>query len=176
MNQLYNTRINENRYLEIYNKKIRQIKTGVIIVIIFIIVIVAAETINEIYHNWIDLVIQRYYLSYQEGIISSGSYYKFKAQLEYNQDFIQWISLIIADFAKILLNIGFLFIMVGFLSITTDRSFNKRLRRISLILAVVLFIFVLYFVFEILFKEAEVITNYYYYPPFYSVQIKETFL
>ena len=165
MNQLY-TRINEDRYLEIYNKKIKQIKTGVIIVIIFVIVVVAAETINDIYHNWIDLVIQRYYLYYQEGIISSDSYYTFKEQLEFNQDFIQWISLIIANFAKILLNIGFLLIIVGFLSITTDRSFNKKLRRVSLILAVVLFIFMLYFVFEILFKDVEVIT--YYYPPFIS--------
>ncbi|MFX0012938.1 MAG: hypothetical protein ACFE9R_21690 [Candidatus Hermodarchaeota archaeon] len=168
MNQLH-TRINENRYLEIYNKKIRQIKTGVIIVIIFVIVVVTAETINEIYHNWIDLVIQKYYLSYQEGVISSDSYYSLKKSLEFKQDCFQWISLIITDLGKILLNIGFLLIIVGFLTITTDRSFNKRLRRISLILAVVLFIFVLYFVFEILFKDVEVIT--YYYPPIYPVRI-----
>jgi Na+/proline symporter len=168
MNQLH-TRIKENRYLEIYNKKIRQIKTGVIIVIMFVIVVVAAETINEIYHNWIDLVIQKYYLSYQEGAISSDSYYSLKESLEFKQDFFQWISLIIAGLGKILLNIGFLLIIVGFLSITTDRSFNKRLRRISLILAVVLLIFVLYLVFEILFKEVQVIT--YYYPPFFSANI-----
>lgn len=159
-----NTRIEEDKYLSIYNKKIKQIKMGVIIAIIIVIAIVAAYTINEIYHNWVDLVIQQYYIRFQEGEINSDTYYSLKQNLEFNQDFFQWISLIIANSGKVLLNIGFLFIILGLLSITTDRALKKKLRRTTLILAVSLFIFMIFFIFVILLKDVEVVV---YYPPIF---------
>lgn len=163
MNQEY-SKINENRYLYIYNKKIKQIKTGVIISIIMVIAVVAATTINEIISNWVDLVMNQHYISYQEGSMSSDTYYLLIRQLEFNQDFSQWLSLIIISFGKILLNVGFLLMILGFLSISTDRAFNKRLRRTSLILAVSMFIFMLYLIFGILLNDAKVIIGGWYSP------------
>ncbi len=155
---------NEDRYLDNYQKKIRRIKTGVIIVIIIVSIIIAAEAISDIHFSGIDLVIQEYYKRYQEGAINSDTYYSIKRNLEFEQDFFRWINLIVTNAAKVAMNIGFLFIILGFLSITIDRSFNKKMRRISLILTGIIFIFMMYLIFEFVLPNADIII--YYYPGF----------
>ena len=158
MNQIY-TKINDSRYLVIYNKKIKQIKAGVIMVMVILMVMLAAEVINDVSYKWIDFVIQNYYKSYQEHEISYEIYLSLKEELEFDQVFYEWICFAVSGTAKVLSNIGFIFIIVGLLSITTDRALNKKLRRVSLILSISLLIFVIYFIFEILLKDIEVIMS-----------------
>ena len=163
MNQKNNI-LNENRYLDNYEKKIKRIKIGVILVIIIVSYIIATNALSEIHYNWVELVLQKNYILYQEGAISSDTYYSLKRNLEFEQDFFSWIILIVTNSAEVVMNIGFLIIILGFLSITIDRSFNKKMRRISLILAGIIFIFMIFLIFEFVLRNTEVII---YYPPFY---------
>ena len=169
MNQK-NSILNENRYLDNYEKKIKRIKIGVILVIIIVSYIIATNALSEIHYNWVELALQKNYILYQEGAISSDTYYSLKRNLEFEQDFFSWISLIVTSSAEVVMNIGFLIIILGFLSITIDRSFNKKMRRISLILASIIFIFMIFLIFEFVLPNTELII---YYPPFYRPIIWE---
>ena len=169
MNQKNNI-LNENRYLDNYEKKIKRIKIGVILVIIIVSYIIATNALSEIHYNWVELALQKNYILYQEGAISSDTYYSLKRNLEFEQDFFSWISLIVTSSAEVVMNIGFLIIILGFLSITIDRSFNKKMRRISLILASIIFIFMIFLIFEFVLPNTELII---YYPPFYRPIIWE---
>ena len=164
MNQKTND-MDDNRYFSDYRKAFKRIKKGVIIAFIFASVIITAEVISKIHYDWIEIIIQKHNIRYEEGIISYDTYSSLRRNLRFEQDFLSWISLIVTDSAKVAINIGFLLIILGLLSIPINRSLTKKMRRLGLILAGAVFIsFMVYLTFGILLSNIEVIK---YYPPIY---------
>lgn len=161
MNQKNDT-INENRYLNNYEKKIKRIKIGVILVIFIVSVIIVSNAVREIHYNWVEAAIRKYYIRYRDGVISYDTYNSILRNLEYDQYYFRWMCSIVSNSAEVIMNIGFLIIILGFLSITIDKSFNEKMRRISLILATIIFFSMIYLIFEYMLQgEVEVELVYY---------------
>ena len=162
MNQK-NTTLNENRYLSNHERKFKRIKNGVIFIIIFAIVIIASNAVMEIQYNWTEVVIQENYIKYRNGEIIYDTYRSILENLEYDRIYFRWIISIVSNSAEVCMNIGFLILIIGFLYITIDKSFNKKMRRMSLILAGSILIFMMYLNFEYL----HILYVTYYYPPIF---------
>ena len=149
MNQK-NTVPNENRYLNKYEKNLKRIKNGVILVIIFAIVIMASYAVMEIQYNWVDLVKQENYIKYRNEEITSDTYNSILRNLDYERYYLRWIISIVSNLAEVGMNIGFLITILGFFYFAINKSFNKKMRRISLILAGIMLVFITYLNFEYL--------------------------
>lgn len=147
MNQK-NNKLNENRYLNNHEKKIKRIKNGVILVVIFTIVIIASNAVMEIQFNWTEVAIQNNNIKYRNGEITSDTYYSIVRNLEYERYYFRWIISIVSNSAEVVINIGFFIIIIGFFYITIDKSFDKKIRRISLILTGSILLFMIYLNFE----------------------------
>lgn len=138
-----NSNFNEERFFQIHEKKIRRIKIGVILAIVAGTFIVASEAVIEssTYHmNAADL---KNYLLYRDGLIDYDEYNNRRYDLMYDLFQTTFVFSIVSNSARIGLNIVFIFIIIGFLSISIDRSFNKKMRRISLILASIILLFMM---------------------------------
>ena len=128
-------------------RKIKRIKISVIIAMIIGTVIVVSQA-------GVDLSVSEYNYSrqklsrlYDQGLISYEEYYDRRDQLDFDLYTDIWVISNISFYAKIGLNIAFIFVIIGFMSISVDRSFNSKTRRISLIIACVFLIFGLYSIF-----------------------------
>lgn len=159
MNQK-NNELDESRYLDKYEEKIKRIKNGVIFVIIFAGVIIASNAIIEMQYIGSEVAIIRAFINFEDGYIDRVTYESIRRTLEFDQLYFRRIFSVVRNFGKVVINIGFLTIILGFLSITVDKSFNRKMRRISLILSAILFLGILYLIFEYLAKDV-LITGYY---------------
>ena len=149
MNQ-ENTVPNENRYLNKYEKNIKRIKNGIILVIIFAIVIGASYALIEIQFNWTAVTMQNNYIRYRNDEITSDTYYSIERNLEYDRFYFRWLISIVSNLAEVGMNIGFLIVILGFFYFAIDKSYNKKMRRMSLILAGVILVFMTFLNFEYL--------------------------
>lgn len=146
MNQ-ENKNFHENRYLDNKKKKIKRIKIGVLIAIIIGTVIVTCEACIEIHKNWTIIKDLENYLDYRDGKIDYDEYYERFIELMHDHYLFEFAFSIVSNSARVGLNIVFIAIIIGFLSITIDDSFSKKMRRISLILASITLLFIMYSIF-----------------------------
>ena len=146
MNQ-ENKNFHENRYLNNKKKKIKRIKIGVIIAIIIGTVIVTCEACIEIHNNWTTIKDLENYLDYRDGKIDYDEYNDRSYELTHDHYLFEFAFLIVSNSARVGLNIVFIAITISFLSITIDDSFSKKMRRISLILASITLLFIMYSIF-----------------------------
>ena len=149
-----NNNIGEDREVKSFGEKIQRIKKGVIITFIFAGIIVASNAAIDIQYYGAEVAIERAYRRYQDGEIDYDTYYSIRDDLEFDQLYFRSIFSVVTGFAEVVINIGFLTIILGFLSITVDKSLPRKMRRISLILSTVLFLGVLYIIFTIILEEA----------------------
>ena len=161
MNQK-NTITNENRYLSNHEKILKRIKNGVILTIIFVIAIIVSYAVLEINKNWMDVVRQDYYIKYRDDEINNDTYNSIIRNLDYDQLYFRWIISIVSNLAEVGLNIGFFIIILSFFYIAIDKSYNKKLRRISLILAGSSLVFLMFLNFQYLIPG---VVDIIYYPP-----------
>jgi len=143
-----------NRDLKNKKKRINRIKIGVIVAIIIGTVIVACEAFIEINYNWNNVENQKNYNKYRDGEISYDEYYNRTQDSLYDYSMNVYVVSIISSFARVGLNASFILIIIGFLSITIDNSFNKKMRRISLIIASIILLFMM----SSIFVPSDVIT------------------
>ena len=146
--------LDENRYFNNYGEKIKRIKKGVIFVFIFASAIVASNATIEMQYHGAELALERAYRRYQDDLIDYETYNSIRDTLELDQLYFRRLFSVASGFAKVAINIGFLIVILGFLSITVDKSVTTKMRRISLILSTVLFLGVLYIIFTIILEEA----------------------
>jgi hypothetical protein len=140
-------------------KKIRRIKISVLLVMIVGTVIIGSQAgvlfINQKYIFTLEMLRR----AQNEGTMSYQEYSIRRDALEYQLDLEEWVISNIIFYSTIGLNIAFVFVVAGFMSISFDNVFNRRTRRISLIIACVFIIFVLYSIFI----PTPIIVPYYYY-------------
>jgi len=147
MNQK-NNKLVENRYFNNYGEKIKRIKNGVIVAFIFAGIIVASNAIIEMQFYGAEIAIDRAYMRYVDDEIDRDTYESIRRNLEFDQLYFRRIFSVVSGFAKVAINIGFLSIILGFLSIAVEKSFTTKMRRISLILSAILFLGMLYLIFN----------------------------
>jgi len=146
MNQ-ENNNFHDNRYIDNEQKKIKRIMIGIVLAIIAGTIIVASDAVLEISAFEYNMANQKNYLDYRDGIIDYNEYNDRRYELLYDLSQTQYAISIVSNSARIGLNIIFIFIIIGFLSIAIDMSFNKKMRRISLVLACITSLSITYFIF-----------------------------
>ena len=146
MNQ-ENNNSHDNRYINYEKKKIKRIMIGIVLAIIAGTIIVASDAVLEISANEYNMADLKNYLDYRDGIISYTEYNDRRYELLHDLYQTQYEISIVSNSARIGLNIIFIFIIIGFLSIAIDKSFNNKMRRISLILACITSLSITYFIF-----------------------------
>ena len=149
-----NDEVDENRFYDKYGGNIKRIKNGVIFVIIFASVIVASNAAIEIQYYGAEVALRRARIRYDNDEIDYETYDSIRDTLDFDQLYYRRIFSVVRNFAKVVINIGFLSIILGFLSMAVDKTFNKKMRRINLILSAILFLGMTYLIFEYLFPYA----------------------
>ncbi|MFW9866011.1 MAG: hypothetical protein ACFFEN_07920 [Candidatus Thorarchaeota archaeon] len=138
-----NNNLDEDRFFDLQKKKLRRIKIGIILAIIAGTVIVASEGIIVSATDNMNVKDLNNYLLYRDGVIDYDEYNDRRYDLLNDLFQTTYAFSIVSNIARISINIVFIFIIIGLLSISIDRSFNKKMRRISLILASIILLFVL---------------------------------
>lgn len=136
--------LNENRHLNNKRIKIKRLKIGMIIAIISGTTFIALQGLIEVNYNWYFAARQRVYIDYNQELISYDEYRDRRDQLELEFYVNLWSISIFSTVAKVGMNIVFIFIIIFLLSIVLDESFNRKMRRLSLGLAGILLLFILY--------------------------------
>ncbi|MFX1481330.1 MAG: hypothetical protein ACFFCI_24885 [Promethearchaeota archaeon] len=138
-----NNNLDEDRFFDIHKKKLRRIKIGIILAIIAGTVIVASEGIIVSATDNMNVKDLNNYLLYRDGVIDYDEYNDRRYDLLFDLFQTTYAFSIVSNIARISINLVFIFIILGLLSISIDRSFNKKMRRISLILASIILLFML---------------------------------
>lgn len=130
-----NSDFNEDRFIKNHEKKFTLIKVSVIIAIITGTLIAATEGILVSSTQRMNAADLANYILYRDGEIDYEEYNDRRYDLMYNLYQTTFLLSIVTNIARIGLNIAFIFVIIGLLSISSNRSFNKKMRRISLALA-----------------------------------------
>jgi hypothetical protein len=136
--------LNENRYQNNKTSKIKRLRIGIILAIITGAIFISCQGFIGISYNWYNAANQRAYMDYDQGLITYEQYNDIHDQNELDLYTNLWTISIFSTLAKVVLNIVFIFIIIALLSIVLDESFNRKTRRLSLGLAGVLLLFILY--------------------------------
>ena len=146
MNQK-NKDFKEKREMDLKKKKIRRIYIGIIIALFIGTVIGVCEGSKEINRNWTTVQYQKLYMDYKNDLIDYTEYQDRHDVLEYETYLFEYYISLVSNSVKVFLNIAFILIIIGLLSITIDQLFNKKMRRISLIMAITILLFMTYSIF-----------------------------
>ena len=146
MNQK-NKDFKEKREMDLKKKKIRRIYIGIIIALFIGTVIGACEGSKEINRNWTTVQYQKLYMDYKNDLLNYTEYQDRREVLAYETYLFEYYISLVSNSVKVFLNIAFILIIIGLLSITIDQLFNKKMRRISLIMAITILLFMTYSIF-----------------------------
>ena len=146
MNQK-NKDFKEKREMDLKKKKIRRIYIGIIIALFIGTVIGACEGSKEINRNWTTVQLQKLYMDYNNDLIDYTEYKDRREVLEYETYLFEYYISLVSNSVKVFLNIAFILIIIGLLSITIDQLFDKKMRRISLIMAITILLIMTYSIF-----------------------------
>ncbi|MBA7700801.1 hypothetical protein ES703_109525 [subsurface metagenome] len=146
MNQK-NKDFKEKREMDFKKKKIRRIYIGIIIALFIGTVIGACEGSKEINRNWTTVQYQKLYMDYKNDLLNYTEYQDRREVLAYETYLFEYYISLVSNSVKVFLNIAFILIIIGLLSITIDQLFNKKMRRISLIMAITILLFMTYSIF-----------------------------
>ena len=84
---------------------------------------------------------------YRNDLINYDEYRDRGEVLLYETYLFEYYISLVSNSVKVFLNIAFILIIIGLLSITIDQLFNKKMRRISLIMAITILLFMTYSIF-----------------------------
>lgn len=137
-----NKELYERRHLSSSVKKIKHLKIGVIIAIVIGTIFISIKAFEDISIDLINYQMQQNRVEYNNNLINYEEYDNRRDYLELKQYEVVLMASIASNTAKISLNIAIAFIMVSFLSMSFDEFFDKKMRRLSLIIAIILLLFV----------------------------------
>jgi len=126
---------------------IKRLKKGIIVAIIFGSIFMISEAVIVIHLNWTNIAYQDAQKMADEDRITYSELDDIENQLEYVHYYVEYVCSIVSTLAHIGLNIAFIFIIIGFLSITIDKSIDKKMQRICLILAGFALFFLMFIIF-----------------------------
>jgi ABC-type multidrug transport system fused ATPase/permease subunit len=156
------SRENEDSVQERYNYnkkvKIKRLKIGMILALVAGALFITCESFFAINQNWYNAEKQLVTNNYNQDLITSEEYNDIRRQQDLNRYLNIWLISIFSTISKLGVYGVSIFIIISLLSIILDESFNKKMRRISLGLAVLIVLFLLYPIIA----GANTINNYYY--------------
>lgn len=142
-----NKELYERRHLSSPVKKIKHLKIGFIIAIVIGTIFIAIKAFEEISIDLINYQMQQNRVDFDNNLINYDEYDERRNYLNLKRSEVEFMASMASNTAKISLNIAFAFIMVSLLSISFDEFFDKKIRRLSLIITIVLLLFVMYSIF-----------------------------
>ena len=117
---------------------------GLLIAIIFGTVLMISKSIADNAYTWLLLENQQNEMNYMQGLYGYNDYIVKIERANLIRYWMEYQVIIIGNIARIGVNVGLFFIVVGFLSFALNDKFDERSRRIYLILAgAILFVIML---------------------------------
>ena len=108
---------------------------GLLIAIIFGTMLMISKSIADNAYTWLLLENQQNEMNYMQGLYGYNDYIVKIERANLIRYWMEYQVIIIGNIAKIGVNVGLFFIVVGFLSFALNDKFDERSRRIYLILA-----------------------------------------
>ena len=125
-------------------KATKFIMYGLLIAIIFGTMLMISKSIADNAYTWLLLENQQNEMNYMQGLYGYNDYIVKIERANLIRYWMEYQIIIIGNIAKIGVNVGLFFIVVGFLSFALNEKFDERSRRIFLILAgAILFVIML---------------------------------
>jgi hypothetical protein len=153
---------NEDSVQERYNYKkkvkVKRLKIGMILVLVAGALFIICESFFVINQNWYNFQKQLVGDDYTRGLINFDHYSEILGQLDHNLYLNIFVISIFSTITKLSVYCASIFLIISLLSIVLDESFHRKMRRISLGLAVLIVLFLLYPIIA----GANTINNYYY--------------
>lgn len=137
----------QERYHNNKITKIERLKIGMILAIITGTIFITCQNFISINQNWYTAYVQKIYIDYRQGVITSEEYNDLRQQLELELYRNLWMISIFSTIAKVGVYSVFIFIIVSLLSIVLDESFNRKMRRLALGLAGIILLSIVYPIF-----------------------------
>ncbi|MFW9824879.1 MAG: hypothetical protein ACFFE4_18200 [Candidatus Thorarchaeota archaeon] len=128
-------------------EKVRRLKKSVIITLIMGLVVVISQSGIGFSNQMLYFSQQDLWRDYQEGTITWEEYGEQMDELEYQNAMISRIISIIIFISVLALNLAFIFVIIGFLSISFDIVFKEKTRRLYLIITSLFILFYFYVIF-----------------------------
>ncbi len=117
---------------------------GLLIAIIFGTMLMISKSIADNAYTWLLLENQQNEMNYMQGLYGYNDYIVKIERANLIRYWMEYQVIIIGNIARIGVNVGLFFIVVGFLSFALNDKFDERSRRIYLILAgAILFVIML---------------------------------
>ena len=117
---------------------------GLLTAIIFGTILMISKSIADNAYTWLLLENQQNEMNYMQGLYGYNDYIVKIERANLIRYWMEYQIIIIGNIAKIGVNVGLFFIVVGFLSFALNEKFDERSRRIFLILAgAILFVIML---------------------------------
>ena len=117
---------------------------GLLTAIIFGTILMISKSIADNAYTWLLLENQQNEMNYMQGLYGYNDYIVKIERANLIRYWMEYQVIIIGNIAKIGVNVGLFFIVVGFLSFALNDKFDERSRRIYLILAgAILFVIML---------------------------------
>ncbi|MFX0029943.1 MAG: hypothetical protein ACFE8B_12080 [Candidatus Hermodarchaeota archaeon] len=135
---------NNDRFRDNAIKKVKRLKIGIIIAIIAGSLFIASQSLMLVNQNWYNVARQEIYIDYENGKIDYDTYDAKRDKLELNLYTNMLAISILGTIATVSVTITFIFIIISLLSIVIDDSFNRKMRRLALGLAIITLLFVLH--------------------------------
>jgi len=125
-----------DRILNIDHKKATKfIFYGITIAIIFGTIALVSRSISSNATNWQNYMTNKNNYDYWSGLIGYQEYLERSKEIAIQAEFMKFQVAIFANIARIGVNIGLLLVLIGFLGYSAQKEFDSRYRLISLIIA-----------------------------------------
>lgn len=139
-----NSLSNRDRDYHSRAKKIKRLRNGMILAIIFGSLFVTSQLLNTANQNWYLLESQRLSIEYGNGDLTYEEYDNLRDNTTLTMYTNQWSISIFQVVARAGVFITFIFVIIGLISIVLDESFSKKMRRLALGLAGVMVLLILF--------------------------------
>ena len=113
---------------------------GLVIAVIFGTVLMTSKSVSANADNWAALADQENKQNFWDGEYGYQEYLERSKEIDRTQLWMKYQVVVFGNLARIAINIGLIFVFIGFIGFATNDNIDERTRRIALILAfVVLF-------------------------------------
>jgi len=116
---------------------------GLLVAIIFGTILMISKSIADNAYTWLQLENQQNVMNYMQGLYGYNDYIVKVERANLIRYWMEYQVIIVGNIARIGVNVGLFFIVVGFLSFALNDKFDEKSRRVYLILAgTILFIII----------------------------------
>lgn len=117
------------------NRATKFIVYGLLIGILFGLMMMVSRSIATNAGDWADVADQENNIAYWNGLYGYNDYIERQEEIERIQYWMEFQDVIFMNIARVGVNIGLVFVLIGFLSFAVNEKIDEHTRRIALIIA-----------------------------------------